>query len=160
MAIERKFRIVQLDECVVTKRTIPTHAWTLPKTNACLDQGQVYTQAKAVIVAASREYGVDHVEVHEKSINRRKFNIFLDNLRGKYPFDDIILVMDNLSLHKSRAVRARMDELGFKYAWTPVYSPQYNGIEEVINMGKQLIKKKRLDAIMKNEEICLNEVIT
>ena len=38
MAIERNFRIVQLDECMVTKRTIPTHAWTLPKTNINLDQ--------------------------------------------------------------------------------------------------------------------------
>ena len=49
--------------------------------------------------------------------------MFLDNLRSKYPFDDIIIVMDNLSLHKSRHMKGRMDELGFLYAWTPVYSP-------------------------------------
>ena len=67
--------------------------------------------------------------------------------------------MDNLSLHKSREIRERMDELGFLYSWTPVYSPQYNGVEEVINMGKQLIKKQRLEAILKNKEICLTEVI-
>jgi len=30
-----------------------------------------------------------------------------------------------------------MDEMGFLYSWTPVYSPRYNGIEEVINIGKQ-----------------------
>ena len=55
----------------------------------------------------------------------------------KYPFENIILMMDNLSLHKSADTRARMDELGFRYTYTPVYSPAYNGIEEVINIGKK-----------------------
>ena len=76
------------------------------------------------------------MEVYENSITKKKFMIFLDNLRSKFPFDDIMLVMDNLSLHKSKAMKNRMDELDFKYTWTPVYSPQYNGIEEVINIGK------------------------
>jgi len=43
-----------------------------------------------------------------------------------------------------------MDELGFLYTWTPPYSPRYNGVEEVINIGKQIIKKKRFEALMKN----------
>ena len=52
-----------------------------------------------------------------------------------------------------------MDELGFQYTWTPAYSPAYNGVEEVINIGKQMIKKKRLDHILRNEEQNLNEII-
>ena len=75
------------------------------------------------MLAVSREYGVDHVEVHPKSINKIKFKAFLDNLRNKYPFEDIILIMDNLSLHKSKDTRERMDELGFLYSYTPAYSP-------------------------------------
>ena len=51
------------------------------------------------------QYGVDHVEVFPKSINKIKFKAFLENLRNKYPFEDIILVMDNLSLHKSKDTR-------------------------------------------------------
>ena len=34
-----------------------------------------------------------------------------------------------------------MDELGFHYTYTPVYSPQYNGIEEVFNIAKKEVKK-------------------
>ena len=41
-----------------------------------------------------------------------------------------------------------MDELGFLYAYTPVYSPQYNGIEEVINIGKKKVKNVRLEMIV------------
>ena len=70
-----------------------------------------------------------------------------------------MLVMDNLSLHKSRDTRNRMDELGFMYTYTPAYSPQYNGIEEVIGIGKTLIKKRRLDTILGNKEEDLKEII-
>ena len=59
-----------------------------------------------------------------------------------------MLVMDNLSFHKSQDIKERMDELGFYFAYTPVYSPQYNGIEEVIGVGKRLIKQKRLDMMV------------
>ena len=37
LAMEKHLKIVQLDEFVVTKRTWPTHAWTLPKHNIILD---------------------------------------------------------------------------------------------------------------------------
>jgi transposase len=60
-------------------------------------------------------------------------------------------MMDNLSMHKGPDIRGRMDELGFSYTYTPVYSPQYNGIEEVINLGKKLIKDKRLEMILQNK---------
>ena len=159
MALERQFRIVQLDECMVTKRTIPTHAWTLPKTNINLDQRETNIEAHAILLAVSREYGIDHIEVFRKSVNKKKFKSFLENLRSKYPFEDIMLVMDNLSLHKSKDTRNRMDELGFLYTYTPAYSPQYNGIEEVIGIGKTLIKKRRLDTILGNEEENLEDII-
>ena len=67
--------------------------------------------------------------------------------------------MDNLSLHKSRAMKKRLDELGFLYAFTPTYSPQYNGIEEVIGIGKQMIKKRRLDMLLNGNNINLNNLI-
>ena len=96
MALGRGFRIIQLDECVITKRTLPTHVWTLPRTNAQIDQKSAYTKSIAVILAVSREYGMDHVQVFPKSINKTKFKVFLQNLRAKFPFDDVLLVMDNL----------------------------------------------------------------
>ena len=52
-----------------------------------------------------------------------KFKSFLKNLRSKFFFDDILLIMDNVAFHKSYEVKERMDELGFMYTYTPVYSP-------------------------------------
>ena len=59
--------------------------------------------------------------------------------------------MDNLGVHKSRETKERMDELGFRYTFTPTYSPKYNGIEEVIGIGKSLVKKKRLEMILERK---------
>ena len=37
LALERNFRIIQLDEFLVSKGTLPKYVWTLPKMNAILD---------------------------------------------------------------------------------------------------------------------------
>jgi len=78
---------------------------------------------KAVIAAVSRERGLDQIDVFRHSITKIKFKLFLEGLRRRYPFDDILLVMDQLSLHKSVDVKELMDELGFMYTYTPAYAP-------------------------------------
>ena len=100
-----------------------------------------------MVLAVSRERGVELVDVYKKSINKRKFKHFLERLRQLNYADDIMLMMDNVSFHKSAEVKERMDELGFHYTYTPAYSPQYNGIEEVIGIGKRQVRKRRLDLI-------------
>ena len=37
----------------------------------------------------------------KSSVNIAKFKTFLDELRARYPFDNILIVMDNLAVHKS-----------------------------------------------------------
>ncbi len=88
------------------------------------------------MIAISRESGVEHIEVYNYSINKARFKVFLQSIRDKNMFDDVILVMDNINFHKSYDSKERMDELGFLYSYTPVYSPKFNGVEEVINIGK------------------------
>ena len=52
-----------------------------------------------------------------------------------------------------------MDELGFAYVFSPIYSPQFNGVEEVFAIAKKIIKDKRLDAIVNRKEFDLFEII-
>ena len=51
----------------------------------------------AIILAVSRENGLELIQTHPRSINAMKFKSFLEELRARNPFDDILLVMDNLS---------------------------------------------------------------
>ena len=82
-----------------------------------------------------------------RSVNVTKFKIFLEELRSAWPFDNMLLVMDNLRIHKNEEIIERMNELSFRWAYTPRYSPAYNGIEEVWAASKIYIKKERLNAI-------------
>ena len=74
VAIDRKFRIVQLDECFVTLNTIPKTAWSLKKTNILIDHKETNMNASSVIAAVSREYGIDHIVVGTRSITKIKFH--------------------------------------------------------------------------------------
>ena len=104
-------------------------------------------EAIEVIGAVSREYGIEKAMTFSRSVNVMKFKIFLEELRAVRPFDDILLCMDNLRIHHNEEVRERMDELSFRWCYTPRYSPWYNGIEEVWSISKAYIKKERLNAI-------------
>jgi transposase len=152
--------VVQVDEIVVTKRTILDHTWSAKHHNATIDMGWLGRGAIAVLGAVSREHGIHLIMTFKDSVNVSRFKVFLEELRSRHPFDDMLLILDNLSVHKSRISRERMDELGFAYAWTPPYSPAYNGgIEETWAMGKKIIKQKRLNALIAGKQVDLYKMV-
>ena len=65
--------------------------------------------------------------------------VLLPELRRARP--DAVLVMDNLSAHKTRAVRALLDASGFAYRYLPPYSPDLNPIEMAWAKVKGLLRK-------------------
>ena len=134
--IKRGFRIVYLDETMVTTKTMPTHEWSGENHQIQVDYRQFGSPAIAVLGGVSQERGVDLMMQFKKSVNIVKFKVWLDELRARYYFDDICLVMDNLRVHRSNAVLERMDELGFEYIFTPVYCPDSNPIESVFSIFK------------------------
>ena len=73
MALEKGFRIVQVDECYVTKNTMSSEAWSLPKENCTLDYQSKTCEVKAVIAAVSREFGLDHFMVFRHSVTKAKY---------------------------------------------------------------------------------------
>ena len=54
-------------------------------------------------------------------------HVLLPALRQHKP--DAVLVMDNLSAHKAKAVRELLDRSKFSYRYLPSYSPDLNPIE-------------------------------
>ena len=100
--IEKRVRIVQLDECYVTKNTLSKTTWILMRTNVQLDYKQLPYEMKAIAVAVSIKYGLDHMEVISKSITKINFKLFLEGLRRNYPINDILL-------HKNQDTMALMD---------------------------------------------------
>jgi len=79
---------------MVTKSTFPKREWAPFKENICLDMSTFDTRPIAVLGAVSRELGIELMMPFEKSVTIPKFKQFLDNYRAKFPFDDILLVVD------------------------------------------------------------------
>ena len=91
----------------------------------------------------------------DKSVNIEKFLVWLEELRARWFFDDICLVMDNLSVHRSKVVLGRIEELGFEHVFTPAYSPDLNPIELVFSQFKGQLKRERFRAIRSEKKIDL-----
>ena len=92
------------------------------------------------------------------SVNIQKFKFFIEELRAKYFYADLCVYLDNLSVHVSKAVKERLDELNIAYIYSPIYSPDFNGIESVFSIAKRYIKQERLRAVMLENEIDLKQV--
>ena len=145
--IDRGFRIIYLDETMITKGTIPNREWTPKKQRLQIDHSQFAREVIAIVVGISRENGVDFVMSFENSVNKAKFKVCLDEIRRRYFFDDICIVMDNLAVHRCNEIIDRMDELGLEYVFTPAYSPDFNPIESVFSIFKNSFKRMRIHAI-------------
>ena len=146
-AVIQGFKLLQLDEMMITKHTYLKFEWAKKHQNAETSYQQVNRGAIAVIAAISRERGIEALMQFKQSVNVAKYLVFLDEIRRQNQFNNVLIIADNLLVHKNYRVMERIDELGFRYAFTPRYSPWYNGIEEVWAMSKHWLKRERLNAI-------------
>ena len=71
------FRIIYVDETMITKSTIATHEWSKKNSNYKIDMKDYAKQTVAVIAGISKEYGLDIISTYDRSINIPKFKEFL-----------------------------------------------------------------------------------
>jgi transposase len=69
-----------------------------------------------------------------------------------------IVVMDNLSSHKSRAVRRAIREVGAKLFFLPPYSPDLNPIEQAFAKLKTLFRKENARTVEQTTH-CIGKLI-
>jgi transposase len=55
--------------------------------------------------------------------------------------EEDVVVMDNLSVHKSERVREMIEGVGARVLYLPPYSPDFNPIEEAFSKIKNLLRK-------------------
>ena len=98
--------------------------------------------------------------IYPKSIDTDKFIEFLQKLRFKYPFDQIALFMDRLSVHTCRRAKEKMEFLNIRYVYNAAYSPEFNPIEFVFGLVKRNVKTRRLQHFIKNEVEDINKIVS
>ena len=71
------FRIIYVDETMVTKSTIATHEWTNKYKNFEIDMKDFGKETVAVLAGISKEKGLDYLTTFDKSVNIPKFKEYL-----------------------------------------------------------------------------------
>jgi transposase len=79
----------------------------------------------------------------EGSSDKESFGLYLEHILCPALRRGQIVVMDNLSVHKSRFVREMIEERGCQLWLLPSYSPDLNPIEEAFSKVKNLIRKAK-----------------
>ena len=73
MARNDGYRIVYLDECMFTRKTVVQAEWTLPKENVRVDEDKLNEPTLALLSAISKEKGQEYFQIFDKSVKIPKF---------------------------------------------------------------------------------------
>jgi transposase len=92
-------------------------------------------------VAGLRLEGIVAPMVLDGPINQRAFEAYVDQILVPELEPGDIVIMDNLSSHKSPAVRAAIEAAGAELRFLPPYSPDFNPIEKAFAKLKALLRK-------------------
>ncbi len=71
------------------------------------------------------------------------FEVYLDQLLVPALPANAVVVMDNLSAHKSPAIRARLEQAGAQLLYLPPYSPDFNPIEAMWSKVKTSLRQAK-----------------
>lgn len=92
------------------------------------------------LIAALGVGGVRCATVVDGAINRAVFDAFVEQVLAPELRPGDVVVLDNLSSHKSDRARRLIESRGARLEFLPPYSPDLNPIEMVFSKVKQLLR--------------------
>jgi len=96
------YRVIYIDETMFTRKACPDIEWARSKENMTVDLARLEEPTLAVLCGISKESGLEHFQIFERSVNVDKFIEYLDKLREMNGETKVCLFMDNLSAHTSK----------------------------------------------------------
>lgn len=113
------------------------------------------------LIAALGMGGVRCSTVVDGAINRDVFDAFVEQVLVPELREGDVVVLDNLSSHKSEHARKMIESRGARLEFLPPYSPDLNPIEMVFSKIKQLLRScacRTRDALWKAMQSVLDHV--
>jgi transposase len=102
-------------------------------------------------LAALRHDRIDAPWLIDGPINGERFRLYVEAILVPTLQPGDIVILDNLSSHKSKAVRSAVRKAGAHLIFLPKYSPDLNPIEQVFAKLKHLLRKAAARTI---ETVC------
>ena len=93
--------------------------------------------------------------ITNNTVNSIKFVVFLENLKqwlrnnNDFNYSDILLLLDNWSIHKSIESIKKLKKIDAKILYLPSYSPNFAPVEEFFGIMKMKIKKQWIKEVVK-----------
>ena len=133
--------------------------YSCKNSNLTIDQGDYYSDYRAVICAITAEGGLVHYKNHAQAIKEPEFCRFVRTLHEKMGARPFALFLDNLKAHKHPNTYAVYNELSISPIFNIGYSPQFNPIESTFSLPKARYGCVRLHHQANNKEFKRNEEI-
>jgi transposase len=133
-------RLVFIDETSLNTKLVKTTGWA-PRGERLVDYvpfGHWHTQT---FIAGLRHDGLIAPWVIQGAINRQRFDRYIETQLAPALKPGDVVILDNLSSHKSPKATELLKEIGAWFLFLPPYSPDLNPIEMAIAKLKALIRK-------------------
>jgi transposase len=130
--------VVFVDECSTNIALVPRYA-RAPKGERAFGKAPRNWGPNVTLISSITLGGMGASLSLEGSADRESFSLYLPGFETRA--DSV--VMDNLSVHKSRYVRELIERRGCELWFLPAYSPDLNPIEEAFSKAKGILKKAK-----------------
>jgi len=142
VAAVRPEDLVFLDETGSNLGYTPTHAWA-PRGQRAYATAPANRGENKTVVAALTLDGVGPLLRFDGAMTAARFEGYVRFRLGPTLRPGQVVVADNLTAHRSPAVRAAIEARGARFLPLPAYSPDFNPIEEAFSKVKQSLRRAR-----------------
>jgi transposase len=133
-------RFVFVDECSTNIALSPIYA-RAPRGERAYGKAPRNWGGNISLVCAIDSEGVKPSMSVEGPVDGKAFESYIEHFLVPKLRRGQIVVMDNLSVHKSKRVEALIEEVGSTLLFLPPYSPDMNPIEEAFSKVKNILRK-------------------
>lgn len=133
-------RFVFVDECSTNISLSPIYA-RAPKGERALGKAPRNWGKNVSLICAIDASGVKPSMSVEGAVDGKAFEAYVEHFLAPTLERGQIVVMDNLSVHKSKRIERLVEESGCELLFLPPYSPDMNPIEEAFSKLKTILRK-------------------
>ena len=133
-------RFVFVDECSTNVSLSPIYA-RAPKGERAFGKAPRNWGENISLVSAIGSDGVKPSMSVEGAVDGKAFETYIKHFLVPTLERGQIVVMDNLSVHKSKRVEQLIEAAGSALLFLPPYSPDFNPIEEAFSKIKSILRK-------------------
>ena len=133
-------RFVFVDECSTNISLSPIYA-RAPKGERARGKAPRNWGKNVSLVCAIDSGGVKPSMSVEGAVDTKAFESYVEHFLAPTLKRGQIVVMDNLSVHKSKRVQRLIEGAGCELLFLPAYSPDFNPVEEAFSKVKGSLRK-------------------